>query len=212
MPLFNKKEIFRNYTAAVWHITESEEYFMEQLHLDPWGAKELEKIKGSKRKEWLSARMLLQVLSNGESRPIMFKDSNGKPHLKGDERKLSISHSYEFSAIGFSDRHIGIDIQKELVKIERIKNKFLHPAELNRLHEETLLAQLHFYWGAKESIYKAYGKKQLNFAKQIILEPFEIINKEIKTKGRLIFVDSEISFDIRGEQFNDYYLVYAIEI
>jgi 4'-phosphopantetheinyl transferase len=211
MPLFNKKEIFTNYTAAIWHITEPEEYFIDNLELSALEKKELHLIRGSKRKEWLSARMLLHILSENGSRLPMYKDSFGKPHLTDDPRKLSISHSHDFSAIAFSDKHIGIDIQKELPKIKRIKEKFLHPEELASIPEENSLSFLHYYWGAKESMYKAYGKKELRFAEQILIDLFEIQNNKIECGGRIILPDYEIRFSVKGEKIDEYYIVYAIE-
>lgn len=211
MPLFNKKEIFPNYQMAVWQITEPEEYFIQELDLQESELHELNNIKGNKRREWLSARMLLYVLSSGRDRPLMYKDEFGKPHLKYDVRNLSISHSHDYSAIGFSERHIGIDIQKELAKIERIKYKFLHPSELKSISENKSLDKLHYFWGAKESIYKAYGKKQLRFAEQIILEAFEIKDDTIDCAGSIILEEERIKFNVKGEKFDNYYLVYAIE-
>jgi phosphopantetheinyl transferase len=45
-------------------------------------------------------------------------DELGKPHLK-DGKHISITHSYQFSAIIISDQTVGIDIELQREKITK---------------------------------------------------------------------------------------------
>ena len=211
MPLFNKRKISDHATLAIWHIKESDKYFTENLELTENELLELERINGSRRTEWLSARMLLQEIFNDSERQIIVKDEFGKPHLNSGLFHISISHSFDFSAILISKKNSGIDIQKHLPKIDRIKTKFLGTNELEAIDVEFQLEYLHFYWGAKESIYKAYGKKRVHFSNQIFIEPFELKNDLIQTSGTLNKDENQTEYEIFGELFSDYYLVYAFE-
>ena len=54
----------------------------------------------------------------------LFYDELGKPHLKNGSN-ISITHSFNFTAIILSDRKVGIDIEKRRDKILKIANKFI---------------------------------------------------------------------------------------
>ena len=78
MPLFNKRKISDHSTLAIWHINESDEYFLQNLELTEGELSEIERIKGTRRTEWLSARMLLQEIFDESERQIIIKDEFGK--------------------------------------------------------------------------------------------------------------------------------------
>lgn len=212
MPLFNKKQIFEHTTLAIWKIEEADAYFLDLLDLQAEEIAEFSKISGNRRTEWLSARILLSEISTLDGRDYISKDEHGKPHLTLGDQHISISHSFDYSAIISSDLSIGIDVQKELDKIRRIKHKFLHLDELNSIPPEHEVAYLHFFWGAKESMYKAYGKKKLQFSTQILIEPFTIEANKMLCKGKILVENKVFNYTIQGEQFDDYYLVYAYEV
>lgn len=126
---------------------------------------------------WFASRVLLQNLFNAD-RIEIHKNENNKPTLFIDHEKyfISISHSYEYVGILFSKTHeIGFDIEKIDERIHRVANKFLNTNEqlfaLNKL-TQTLI------WSAKESIYKWYSKKELDFKKNM-----EILNFNAEKQG-----------------------------
>jgi 4'-phosphopantetheinyl transferase EntD len=67
-----------------------------------------------------------------------------------------------------SDQPCGVDIQTYSKTVERIAGRFLDSDELQQVNGiPTPLHQLHLLWGAKECLYKAYGKKKLGFRENI---------------------------------------------
>ena len=90
--------------------------------------------------------------------------------------------------------------------------KFLRDEEKNSLKESNYLEHLHVYWGAKEALYKAYGRKQLDFKEHISIEPFEFNLRNGKCFGTVHKENYFADFELRYEQIADYILVYAIRI
>ena len=105
----------------------------------------------------------------------------------------------------------GIDIQKEVEKITRIAPKFCNGQELDFLPSSGRLSYYHIIWGAKESIYKAYGRKKLDFKKNIIIEPFEFDGQSTTFDARLITDQKTIMFQVTCFTYINYYLVYALQ-
>ena len=84
--------------------------------------------------------------------------------------------------------------------------------DLSLLSKEYYLEQLHVYWGAKEALYKAYGKRKLEFREHIILEPFEYSVSFGQCRG-YVKKDAEfLIFDIHYRLIENYMLVYAMQI
>ncbi len=209
MPLF-----YQNSTdcceIAIWNIEEPEDWFLEKLRLDELEQAQLAVIKGHRRLEWLSARYLLSQMLGGVS-GAMVKDENGKPHLEHLPLHISLSHSHGLAAVIVSDRLTGIDIQKLVAKIERIAHRVLRPVELDSLQNERRIEHLHVYWGAKEALYKAYGRRELDFCKHILVEPFPFDLENGKSKGQVIKDDFAADFDLHYQQIEDFILVYALQ-
>ena len=173
MPLFFRKYLLPEGEVGIWEIQEEESFFQERLLLTKEEATSLEKIKGTGRRlQWLSSRYLLHYLSGRNVRGTLFKDKYGKPHLTASPYHISLSHSHEMAATMAAPNHVGIDIQFFVPKIGRLAHKYMRPEELESLEEKTRLEHLHVYWCAKEAVYKAYGKRALDFRKNIWIEPF----------------------------------------
>lgn len=101
-----------------------------------------------KKREFLMIQKLLAVKNINQ--PIQYEPS-GKPYL--ESQNISISHSFEYAAIFLSNDPVGVDIQKVLSKIHRIKHKFCHPVEVKSpmYDDEIELTKL---WSSKEAVYK----------------------------------------------------------
>ncbi len=72
-----------------------------------------------------------------------------------------------------SQQSIGCDIQVLTLKMPRIAHKFLNREEqafVESRPETENLDLLHLFWTAKESLYKAYGLKALDFRESIFVE------------------------------------------
>ena len=106
----------------------------------------------------------------------------------------------------------GIDIQFIVPKITRLAHKFLCPPEAASIEEATALDQLHFYWGAKEALYKAHGRRKLDFIEHIKVEPFKYVAPNGSTTG-IVQKDGELlRFQIFYERSPEgFMLVWAVE-
>jgi len=72
------------------------------------------------------------------------------------------------------------------------------------------LEHLHFYWGAKEAVYKAHGRKQLDFRSNIFIQPFDY--QETGKTNAVISKDTErLEYELFYEKMSDYVLVWCVE-
>ncbi|MEY4902216.1 MAG: hypothetical protein RLZZ292_31 [Bacteroidota bacterium] len=173
MPLLFKKNYSTQTLVGVWQIEETEFFFLHHLLLSNEEQSEITLFSPSKRLEWLAVRYLLHVLLGKTERVVCFKDEFGKPYLPNHPSfYISLSHSQDKVAVVISTQCVGIDIQYFTTRIERIAAKFMREEELQSLRLSTQTTHLLAYWGAKEALYKAYGKKELDFKQHILVEPF----------------------------------------
>ena len=70
---------------------------------------------------------------------------------------------------------------------------------------------MHVYWGAKEALYKAYGRRQLDFCQHILIEPFEFNLEGGTCKGTVRKESFLKNFLLTYSLFKNYMLVYAQE-
>lgn len=209
MPLFYQYNKPPDFEIAIWQIAEPETWFLEKLKLDEVEKAQLAIIKGHRRLEWLAARYLLsQMLGNTSG--AMVKDEYGKPHLQHLPLHISLSHSHGLAAVIVTNQPTGVDIQKLVPKIERIAHRVMREEELASLEDSTRLEHLHVYWGAKEALYKAYGRKELHFNHHILIEPFTFDLNIGISRGQVIKDDYSKTFTIHYQQMEDFILVFAI--
>jgi len=140
----------------------------------------------------------------------LFYDEFGKPHLT-DGKFISITHSFNFSAIIVSDNHpVGIDIEKQRDKIVRIAHKFTPFEEYKTLaNHDALVRKLTIVWGAKESLYKIYEQKGLSFLQDINVQDFSF--DEGRTVASIRFIDDNSTYNISFLEFEGFTCVYAIK-
>jgi len=194
----------KNTTVLVWKI-EEELSFLETIFINDNSLKRVSKMKSKiHKKGFLSVRHLLAILNYTDD--DLFYTEDGKPHLK-DGKRISITHSFEFSAIIVSNQVIGIDIEKNRDKIIRIADKFVGK-EKDFLTDEKLVEQLTVIWGAKESLYKIHPDGGLLFKHHLPIEKFNLADK--KTRGWIKKDNFYEVFNIFFEQINNFTLVYAL--
>lgn len=211
MPLSLHKYLKPEGELGMWIIEEDEAYFLERLDFLEVEEAYFNELKGKRRIEWLAARWLLHLMSGREKRGACLKDEYGKPYLEGSFFDISISHSRDRVVVMAAPRLVGIDIQIVVEKIERIAHKFMRTEELESLQADTRLDHLHVYWGAKEALYKAYGRKQLDFRTHIFIDPFSYDLVNGTCTGRVKKDDFEGYFNLWYERMGDYILVYGME-
>ncbi|MCD9017232.1 4'-phosphopantetheinyl transferase family protein [Parachryseolinea silvisoli] len=171
---------------ALWHINEDESTLAAHL-----GEDAPENVTNAqKRLEWLAGRVLVKEALLSLHLPYrgLIKDAFGKPFPVGHDYQLSLSHSFPYAAV-LLDAHqsVGIDLEQPKEKLLRIAPRMFHPTEL--ADAGTDLIKLCIYWCAKEALIKVYGKKDLTFAKSLLVAPFSR-----KTEGEIvgsIIVDNE---------------------
>lgn len=197
---------------GIWKIEESEAFFRKNLQLTIEELEQVNRIKGEgQRLEWLASRYLLHVMSGRTIRGVCLKDEFGKPYLENSEFQISISHSNKYAAVLAAPFLVGIDIQKLVPKIERIAHKFLRPQEADSIKEPYRLEHLHIYWGAKEALYKAYGRRKLDFCQHILVEPFSYQTNKGQFKGKVKKNGFYAEFDMSYELIDNLMLVTALE-
>ncbi|MGK0363267.1 MAG: 4'-phosphopantetheinyl transferase [Saprospiraceae bacterium] len=211
MPLLSHESIMPVGELGIWEITETEDFFIKKLNLFPTEEEYIATLKGHRKLEWLAGRYLLHYMSGRVIRGACIKDEFGKPFLKDSPYQISISHSRELASIIAAPFSIGIDIQKRVGKIGRIAHKFMRDNEMESLEEETRLEHLHVYWGAKEALYKAYGRRQLDFKEHIHIEPFSYDLDNGFCSGQVLKGDFKARYQIWYERRGDFILVWAIE-
>ncbi len=196
-------------SLAVWQITEDLSFFLDKIDLYKSEQQEIKKYKDKRLLEWLASRYLVYLLENTRQRSACIKDKYGKPYLYNSKKKISLSHSGIYVAASISDFNTGIDIQMVSDKINKIKNKFLSKIELEVCDDDII--KLNRYWTAKEALYKAYGKKGLNFIDDISVKPFVEQKTSLKSTGAVFKNKNTFDYNIYSRNIQDSILTIAIE-
>lgn len=199
----------RNTTKVyVWQISESEAWLRSGIELSHNSVNRLVTMSSEMhRRGFLSIRHLL--LEAGYSDNDLYYDDLGKPHLT-DNSYISITHSFELTAIVISDGPTGIDIEKRREKIQRIAVKFVN-YEIDFIEQQQQkVSALTVIWGAKESMYKCLGQKGLGFFEHCKVEPFDM--ESGYTLSRIDFGDIQRSYDTYFEEILEYTLVYILPV
>jgi len=104
---------------------------------------------------------------------------------------------FTFSAIIISDTQpVGIDIEMQRDKIVKIAHKFTPIEEYKSIaNHDALVSKLTIVWGAKESLYKIYGKKKLNFLENIYIEDFSFETNV--TTGKILYEGETFEYGIQ---------------
>jgi 4'-phosphopantetheinyl transferase len=164
---------FPDTTLGLWQIAEAESVFRDELPMSAVEENELAVLQNIRRLEWLSSRWLLHKLTGAQQRMPLAKDAFSKPFfLDQPDLFCSLSHSQGIVGAMIASKNCGCDIQVLVEKMPRIAAKFLGMEEADTvadLSEAQRFEYYHLYWTAKESLYKAYGIKALDFRKNIFI-------------------------------------------
>jgi 4'-phosphopantetheinyl transferase len=164
----------------------------------------------TRKKQWLGYRILLNEMLPGDP-PVLEYDAFGKPALQESRLFLSISHSGEYAAVILSKTHpVGIDIERITDRIERIRSRFLSPEEELMIGETNRLEKLYVAWGAKESLYKIYGRPDVELQRDIFIESFDYLcTGKGRCSGRMKTPEGEKTYIVFYEKITGYMLVYS---
>ena len=207
MALYKTLTVNKTTKVLIWKIEESFNDLNTNVLLTDKSRNRLNGMKSKlHQKGFLSVRHLLKEV--GYSDADLIYDEFGKPHLK-DGKYISITHSFTFSGLIISDTlHVGIDIEKQRDKILKIAHKFTPVEEYKTIaNHDALISKLTIVWGAKESLYKIYGKKKLLFLHHIYVDDFRFADE--KTSGEIRYNGEESSYNIQFLEFEGFTCVFA---
>ena len=207
MPLYKTITVDEHTKVLIWKVEESFEWLSEGMELSDHCQSRVNGMKSEiHRRGFMSIRHLLAEA--GYVDKDLFYDEFGKPHLN-DGHHISITHSFNFTAIIVSDHEVGIDIEKQRDKILKIANKFTPLKEYHTLaNEEALIRKLTIVWGAKESIYKLYAQPGLAFKQHINVTDFDF--EDSRTTAKVTFKGNSSMYEIEFLEFEDFTCVYAM--
>ncbi len=194
--------------VAIGHHTGMHEMDEKELHQDEIAI--IRELSPRKRSEWMASRELLYKIAGLPERVQCLYDDFGKPYLKGVNKHISVSHSELWCAAMVSDRLCGVDVQVYSDTARRIGDRFLTPSDLALvLQSSNPLHYYHLFWGAKECIYKAYGKRKLGFREHIFITQ---INQEQSTAlGEISYEGIHLYYDIYFKFLPEVAWVFCVE-
>jgi phosphopantetheinyl transferase len=207
MALYKTLTVNKATKVLIWKIEESTSKLQEGIVLSKNSTTRLNSMKSQlHQRGFLSIRHLLKEV--GYTDADLIYDEFGKPHLKNG-KYISITHSFTFTAIIVSDElHVGIDIEKQREKILKIAHKFTPFEEYKTIaNVDALISKLTIVWGAKESLYKIYGKKKLLFLHHIYIEDFKFADE--KTTGEIRYNGENTAYNISFLEFEGFTCVFA---
>ncbi len=212
MPVYLQQSLENLGVLGLWLMQEPEAWFMQHLDLYPEEQVELASLKGHRRLEWLASRHLLHTLYKGLDRVPCIKDQYGKPYLAGMTDHISFSHSRDLVAAIYSPHAVGIDVQYVVPRITALRPKFVSSQEANLTQNADDVHYLHVVWGAKESMYKAYGRRQLDLREHLQVQwSGNAESLQGSFNGYLQREGLTLYYTIHYRWFADWVLVYALE-
>lgn len=197
-----------------WEITETlEDLLQNYTFTEQEQEAEVIKMHPERLKSYLAVRILAQKMI---PEAVFIKDEYGKPfvnHSIGNRNiHLSWSHSGKYAAVLVSSHEsAGIDIEKIDSRILRIKDKFCNKTDLSSHKPLNAIETLLVIWGAKESMYKFYGKKEVDFKLHMTVRPF-IIQESGSILGEMHLPNYQRKFKLNYEIKHDRILVYILEV
>ncbi|QKX04474.1 4'-phosphopantetheinyl transferase superfamily protein [Aquimarina sp. TRL1] len=208
MPLYKTITVNNHTKVLIWKIDESFDFLSKDVVLTPHCQQRVDDMKSDiHRRGFMSIRHLLAVV--GYTDFDLYYDASGKPNLK-DGKQISITHSFEFSGIIISDKPVGIDIEKQRDKIQRIARKFINYESSfveQQLYKTRVLTVI---WGAKESLYKLYATPGLSFEQHIQIAPFDF--DAYATVGKIAYKGEESDYTVRYLEFEGFTCVFTLPL
>jgi phosphopantetheinyl transferase len=195
-----------NTFLLVWKITEN----VETLSAYLGNVTDKETLTPRHNLHWLASRAALVSHFGAEAIIVIAKDNYNKPSMlvNGEPYHLSITHSGTYAAVIFSKfRSVALDLEKLDDRVGRVAHKFINGAEAellqqskNLIHDQTLI------WSAKETLYKFYGEKELDFKLHMTI----FTNNPMQLRGCLHKHVPQF-YDMHVTMIEDYILTYMAE-
>ena len=207
MPLYKTITVNPTTKVFIWKIEEPFEVLSQGIQLTENCANRVKNMKSDlHRRGFMSIRHLMAL--EGYTDHDLYYDENGKPHLLGD-KYISITHSFNFSAIITSKEKVGIDIEMQRYKIIRIAHKFTPIEEYRTMaNDDALMRKLTIVWCAKESLYKSFAEKSVSFLQHIDVNEFSMDDN--KTTATVTYGKVVEKYDVDFFEFEGFTCAYAL--
>ncbi len=195
-----------NSCRGLWKITEDEQWLQHQAAPETASPTLSNPLK---RLEFLAARVLLRELLKrwGLQYQGITKDAYGKPFLTGHRINMSLSHSYPYvAAIIHRGKTVGIDLEQPKDKLLRIAPRILSAEELANAGDNIIKHCV--FWCAKETLVKIHGKKDLTFARNLLVSPFSLGEKG-HLIGRILADNIETAIPLEYEVSKGFVMVWG---
>jgi phosphopantetheinyl transferase (holo-ACP synthase) len=212
MPLVLQKNIHPNTTLVVWQITESSQDLLYLIGNNYFEDNHHQKINQANARHYLASRLALTSLFVGHQIKLT-KNQNNKPSLiiDGITHKISITHSFDYAAILVNNSHeLGIDIERIDPRIARVKSKFMNENEMKFAGEVNQIKMQTLIWSCKETLYKLYSNREVDFRKNLHILPFTLQEKgTLETAIVLGGLNQKII--VHYEEMDNYMLTYTTD-
>lgn len=190
----------QNATILFWKYDEQDRFNHEEL-IEAENFGKVENYHPKKLQEYLMIRQMLKKLL--PEHKILYK-TIGQPYLFPKDYFISITHSFPFASLAISKKRVGIDIERIMPKILRIKHKFLHPSEIPWTENEDEVEFLTVIWVIKEALYKLHPSKYWSLKKHYEVEQFSL-NDLSKVRCRVFDESFEDCYDATVTKIEDFY-------
>jgi phosphopantetheinyl transferase (holo-ACP synthase) len=164
MPLVEDRKVGDN-RLGLWKIDGSELEFETQF---PEVAASLSVRHPRTQLQRYASRLLIHEML-GEL-PEVWKNDHGKPHLRGFDTEISISHTEGYAAVLLGSGKLGVDVQHYKPNVMKVRDRFLDDRELEMAQD---IESTTLFWAAKEAVYKYNAKPGLDFKEPITIHSIE---------------------------------------
>ena len=207
MPLFKSIPVNSQTILKIWKITESYEELVKPLSLTDKSLLRAEDMKSEIHQcGFLSVRHLLRAF--GYTDRDLYYDDLGRPYLK-DGKHISITHSFNYSAVIIGNDRIGVDVEKQRAKIEHIQQKFIDYENLYlEPNSKDYVRKLTVIWCIKESLYKLFRTPGLSFKNHTLVIPF--ILEDATTVSWIDYKDKKKRYQANYLEFDGFTCAYVI--
>ncbi len=208
MGVIRKEDLEEGCRLAIWEITEDYDELRSRISLESEEVKTLEGFRNHNRQlEWLSVRALITEMMGINTRIVYNEDR--KPFLLDNSSHISISHSMDYTSILLSRfKRVGVDMEYMSHRISKIADRFINDREKITGSQELLRYHLYIHWCAKEALYKICDKKNINFKKNLTIEPFTPEGQG-RIKGRVDNVYGSDTYNLEYQRMGNYILVWT---
>jgi phosphopantetheinyl transferase (holo-ACP synthase) len=131
--------------------------------------------------------------------------------VETNDKHVSISHTKEHSAIIVSNKGAcGIDIEAVRPRVKKIAHKFIGTAEASLITEANEIELMMLFWSAKETIYKVYANKEVDFKEHIFLSDIAFTSKQSGALKGTLKKDTELlELNVAFDFFDGQVMTYA---